>query len=30
MKHCKRSRKCPYGNVFEKNVCAYDEKFKRI
>ena len=25
MKHCKRSRKCPYGNVFEKNVCAYDE-----
>ena len=25
MKHCKRSHKCPYGNAFEKNVCAYDE-----
>lgn len=25
MKHCKRSHKCPYGNAFEKNVCAYDK-----
>lgn len=25
MKHCKKSHKCPYGNAFEKNVCAYDE-----
>ena len=25
MKHCKRSHKCPYGNAFKKNVCAYDE-----
>lgn len=24
MKHCNRSFQCPYGNVFEKNVCAYD------
>lgn len=25
MKHCKKSHKCPYGNAFEKNVCAYDK-----
>ena len=25
MKHCNKSHKCPYGNAFEKNVCAYDE-----
>ncbi len=24
MKHCNKSSQCPYGNVFEKNVCAYD------
>lgn len=25
MKHCKRSYDCPYGNAFEKGLCAYDE-----
>lgn len=25
MKHCKKSHKCPYGNAFKKNICAYDE-----
>jgi len=25
MKHCERSHNCPYGNAFEKNVCAYDK-----
>lgn len=24
MKHCKRSHKCPYGNAFEKDICAYN------
>ena len=30
MKHCKRSHKCPYGNAFEKNVCAYDKNLNFI
>ena len=30
MKHCKKSHKCPYGNAFEKNVCAYDENLKEV
>lgn len=25
MKHCNESHKCPYGNAFEKGLCAYRE-----
>lgn len=25
MKHCNRSSQCPYGNAFEKDLCAYHE-----
>ena len=25
MKHCNKSHECPYGNAFEKGLCAYRE-----
>ena len=23
IKHCEKSHECPYGNAFEKDLCAY-------
>lgn len=28
MKHCDKSNKCPYGNAYISNLCAYNENME--